>query len=214
MFSFMAINHKAIFIRIFRVLHTVQFSRFFVVVVSATACLLYHSCSFLSTTFFKSFLNFSGCHERRRFEVLVPVSQGQGISYHPFRQKSTPFFRIFSNCFNCIYNLQKVGEYMGKMHRKNRLRQMEAALSMYAKTHFIFYTGSQNTGTSVQNPHIPSDSLLFLTWTPDATARPRSDVFHARLPQWSHDRRHLTRQSEQIPVLLLRLPDGDNCWSP
>ena len=37
MFSFMAINQKAIFIRIFRVLHTVQFSRFFVVVFSGNS---------------------------------------------------------------------------------------------------------------------------------------------------------------------------------
>ena len=50
-------NLWAIFIRIFRVLHTVQFSRFFVVV-SATACLLYHTLDRLSTTFFIFFLNF------------------------------------------------------------------------------------------------------------------------------------------------------------
>ena len=53
MFSFMA-NTLGHFIRIFRVLHTVQFSRFFVVV-SATAHLLYHSSLRLSTTFFNFF---------------------------------------------------------------------------------------------------------------------------------------------------------------
>ena len=42
---------KTIFIRIFRVLHTVQFSRFFVVV-SLTAHLYYHKQLSLSTTFF------------------------------------------------------------------------------------------------------------------------------------------------------------------
>ena len=55
MFSFMA-NTLGHLLRIFRVLHTVQFSRFFVVV-SATACLLYHSFVRLSTTFLKFFSN-------------------------------------------------------------------------------------------------------------------------------------------------------------
>ena len=54
MFSFMA-NTLGHLLRIFRVLHTVQFSRFFVVVL-ATARLLYHSSFCLSTAFFKFFV--------------------------------------------------------------------------------------------------------------------------------------------------------------
>ena len=48
---------KAFVLRIFRVLHTVQFSRFFVVV-SATAHIFYHKYSCLSTTFLIYFLFF------------------------------------------------------------------------------------------------------------------------------------------------------------
>ena len=87
---------QAIFIRIFRVLHTVQFSRFFVVV-SATARLCYHSCSFLSTTFLKFFSNRSRCLNGRSVfgsvvfwtrHILAPGS----TKVNTFLQK---FFQLF-----------------------------------------------------------------------------------------------------------------------
>ena len=84
----------------------------------ATARLIYHIFSRLSTAFLFLFSNTLRCLNGRFSSCSCPVSQGQGISYHPLRQKSTPFLQSFSNCFNCIYNLQKLIPYMGKMHRR------------------------------------------------------------------------------------------------
>ena len=108
MFSFMAQTFQAIFIRILRVLNTFQFSRF-VLSFLATARLIYHSFSRLSTTFFIFFRTFSVPAVLTTVPdfVLSPVSQGRVLSYHLFRQMSTPFFVIFYlflNCFNSLHN--------------------------------------------------------------------------------------------------------------
>ena len=59
----------------------------------------------LVNNFLKVFLNFTCCLKGRSlFGSFVPVGQGHGISYHPFRQKSTPFLQSFLNCFKCICN--------------------------------------------------------------------------------------------------------------
>ncbi|MCC2172072.1 hypothetical protein LKD25_14075, partial [Clostridium fessum] len=60
---------KAFVLRIFRVLHTVQFSRFFVVV-SSTAHLYYHKQLTLSTTFLFYFQSFSETRLRFRSYFL------------------------------------------------------------------------------------------------------------------------------------------------
>ena len=50
----------------------------------------------LVNNFFKCFLNFTCCLKGRSlFSSFVPVDQGHGISYHPPRQKSTPFLQSF-----------------------------------------------------------------------------------------------------------------------
>ena len=61
--------------------------------------------SLVNNFFVKVFLNFTCCLKGRSlFSSFVPVGQGHGISYHPPRQKSTPFLQSFLNCFKCIYN--------------------------------------------------------------------------------------------------------------
>ena len=101
----------------------------------ATARLIYHIFSRLSTAFFVFISEHSALSQRTLFFVftvldvrstkfdavslrfanglalsscfaftkLLSASQGQGISYHPFRQKSTPFFRKIANYFNYTY---------------------------------------------------------------------------------------------------------------
>ena len=112
-------NLWAIFIRIFRVLHTVQFSRF---LLSFPRQLVYYitlsiACQQLFSFSFWTFFS-PGCFRNCSWWSSRPVSQGRVLSYHPFRQKSTPFLQSFLNCFNCIYNFQKFINPMSKMHIK------------------------------------------------------------------------------------------------
>ena len=82
---------KAFVLRIFRVLHTVQFSRFFVVV-SATAHIFYHKHSCLSTTFLIYFLFFF--FQKRHF-----FNSSTSLSWKPISVKHF-FVFIFSSFFS------------------------------------------------------------------------------------------------------------------
>ncbi|RHO12133.1 hypothetical protein, partial [Clostridium sp. AM18-55] len=75
-------------LRIFRVLHTVQFSRFFVV--SATAHIFYHKHSCLSTTFLIYFLFFF---------FKSAVSSTAQLVYHENSSVSSTFLFLFFLAF-------------------------------------------------------------------------------------------------------------------
>ena len=75
--------NQTFYFRIFRVLHNLQLSRFFVVVSFSTARLFYHSCLSLSTTFF---ILFFVAHQQLNHLIM----------YHCFCQQ---LFLFFSNSF-------------------------------------------------------------------------------------------------------------------
>ena len=105
-------NQMAIFIRIFRVLHTVQFSRFFVVA-SAATFIVYQKFLLLSTLFyffanprlFEIFLSSSRIFKSfLSFRVLfLSLSRGRMLWYQSIPRKSSIFLNLLFYMFFCDF---------------------------------------------------------------------------------------------------------------
>ena len=102
MFSFMAINQKAIFIRIFRVLHTVQFSRFFTVDVHSTKF------DFVSLRF----VNDLALSSHFAFTKLLSVSRDSQITISQLFSLVNNFFKVFSNLTCCLKGRSLFGSFV------------------------------------------------------------------------------------------------------
>ena len=126
MFSSMALNQSH-FLRIFRVLHTVQFSRSFAAdssgrfPVSAATLILYHIFGRLSTTFYFFLLSVF----RKK---LCPVARGEFYNIKRLC-KCQPLFSFFSEVFRLIFP----GFFQVSPRQQNRVEARPSS-------HYIFHS--------------------------------------------------------------------------